>query len=79
MNWRTDNTIAKRKKDKKTINDLQNTAQKTKDWVKWTQPKSMGWTRVLWKVEAVPTPLMTSAVHVKNPECTVYFLNGIFR
>jgi hypothetical protein len=34
------NIMAKRKKDKRTNNNLQNTTQKTKDWATWTPQKN---------------------------------------
>jgi hypothetical protein len=49
VNRRTDNTMAKRKMNKRTNNDLQNITQKTKDWATWTLLKPWGWTQVLLK------------------------------
>jgi len=40
VNWRIDNTMAKRKRPKRTNNDLQNTKQKTKDRATWTPLKT---------------------------------------
>jgi hypothetical protein len=40
VNRRTENTIAKKKKNKRTNNDLQNTTLKTKDWAKQTPLKT---------------------------------------
>ena len=60
-NWMTDNSMAKKKKDKRTNNDLQNITHKTNDrgtrtplktWVNSGVPE--GW--------AVPAPLVTPVV-----------------
>ena len=40
--WRTVNTMSKRKNNKRTINDLQNTAQKTEDQATQTPLKTLG-------------------------------------
>ena len=55
---KTDNTMAKRKKHKRTNNDLQNTTQKTKDRVTRT-PLKTGMNSGAPEMQAVPVPLVT--------------------
>ena len=61
VNLRTDNVMARKKKEKRINNNLQNITQKTKDRAKQTPPKTCGDLGFSRK-QAVPAPRVAPVV-----------------